>query len=102
MATDNLMQIISKENTDMFMIIEPYLYQNGPKGNTRGYRTYSHGNDKSRAAIIIPNNKIDALVLTQYLDKDTVLLEIQNGNKKFYTASICKDYNEETDNSPKK
>ena len=81
-ATDNLMQIIAKGNTDMVMIQEPYFYQNSPKGITRGYRTYTHGTGKSRATIIVTNNTIDALLLTQYSDKDTVLLEIQKGNKK--------------------
>jgi len=66
------MQIIAQDNTDMFMIQEPYLYQNSPKGITRGYRTYTHGNGKSRAAIIITNNTTDALLLTQYSDEDTV------------------------------
>jgi hypothetical protein len=30
-ATNNLMQIIAQENTDMVMIQELYLYQNSPK-----------------------------------------------------------------------
>jgi len=94
-ATDNLMQIIAQENTDIIMIQEPYLYQLSLKGITRSYRTYTHGNGKSRAAIIITNNTIDALLLTQYSDNDTVLLEIQKGNKKFYAASIYMDYKEE-------
>jgi len=64
-ATD-LMQIITQENTDMVMIQEPYLYQNSIKGITSGYRTYTHGTGKSRAAILITNNTIDALLLTQY------------------------------------
>ena len=100
-ATDNLMQIITQENTDMVMIQEPYLYQNSIKGITSGYRTYTHGNGKSRAAILITNNTIDALLLTQYSDKDTVLLEIRKGNKKFYATSIYMDYKEEIDNSLK-
>jgi hypothetical protein len=93
------MQIITQEDTDMVMIQEPYLYQNHIKGITSGYRTYTHGNGKSRAAILITNNTIDAIILTKYSDKDTVLLEIRNGNKKFYAASIYKDYKEEIDKS---
>jgi len=96
------MQIIAQENTDKVMIQEPYLYQNSPKGITRGYRMYNHGNAKSRATIIIINNTIVALLLTQYSDEDTVLLEIQKGSKIFYAASIYMDYKEEIDNSLKK
>jgi len=65
-VTDNLMQIITQENTDKVMIQEPYLHQNSIKEITSGYRTYTHGNGESRAAILITNNTIDALLLTQY------------------------------------
>jgi len=98
-ATDNLMQIISQENTEMVMIQDPYLYQNSTKAITSGYRTYTHGNGKSRAAIVITNNTIVALLLMQYSDKETVLLEIRKGNKKLYAGSIYMDYKEEIDNS---
>ena len=80
-ATDNFVQITTQENTDLVMIQEPYLYQNSIKGITSGYQTYTHGNGKSRAAILITNT-IDALLLTQYSDKDTVLLEIRKETKK--------------------
>jgi hypothetical protein len=101
-ATDNLMQILAQENTDMVKIQELYLYQNSPKGIKRGNRMYTHGNGKNRAAIIITNDTIDALLLTQYSDEDIVLLEIRKGNKKFYAASIYMDYKDEIDNSLKK
>jgi len=35
-ATENLMQIIAKGNTDMIMTQEPYIYQDSPKRITRG------------------------------------------------------------------
>lgn len=38
-ATGNLMQIISTEKIGIAVIQEPYLYQNRPKGITKGYRT---------------------------------------------------------------
>ena len=68
-ATDKLMQIITQEN--MVMLQEPYLYQNSIKGITSGYRTYTHGNGESRAAILITNDTIDALLLTQYSKKQS-------------------------------
>ena len=76
------MHIITKENRDVVMIQELYLYQNSPKEITRGLRTYNHGTGKSTAAIMIPNNSIDALLLTKYSDKD-ILLVIQKGNKSY-------------------
>ena len=71
------------------------------KQNTLFLHTH-HGNGKSRAAIVLTNNTIDALLITQHADSDTVLLEIQKGNKKYYAVSIYMDYNDEIENSLKK
>ena len=65
-ATDNLMQIMSTENIEISFFQEPYIYQNIPKGISTGYRTYTHGEGKSRAAIIITNDTLDAILITQY------------------------------------
>ena len=70
-ATDNLMYIITQENTDMVMIQEPYLYQNSIKRITSSYQKYTHEKGKSRASILVNNDTIDALLLTQYSDKDS-------------------------------
>ena len=51
-ATDNLMQIMSTENIGITFIQKPYIYQNRPKEISKGYRTYTHGEGKSRATII--------------------------------------------------
>ena len=101
-ATDNLMQIIATENIDITLVQEPYLYQQEIKRVSRKYRTYSHGEGKRRAAIILANNNIGALLITQYSDKDNVLLEIQHENEKFYAASIYMDYNATIDNDFKR
>jgi len=92
-ATDNLMQIIATENIDIILVQEPYLYQEEIKGISSKYRTYSYGVGKRRAAVILANNNIGALLLTQYSDNDTVLLEIQHENGNFYAASIYMDHN---------
>jgi hypothetical protein len=60
-AIDNLMKIMNTENIDIAFIQEPYVYQNRIKGITKGYRTYTYGEEKSRANIIIPNDTIDAI-----------------------------------------
>jgi hypothetical protein len=88
------MQIVATEKTEITFIQEPYLYQNRLKGITKGYRTYTHGEGKSRAAIIISDNTTDALFITQFSDNDTVLLEIHKGSVPFYAASVYMDYNE--------
>jgi len=57
---------------------------------------------KRRAASILTNNKIGALLITQYSDKHNVLLEIQDDNEKFYAASIYIDHNATLDNDFKR
>jgi hypothetical protein len=101
-ATDNLMQIISSENIDIAFVQEPYVHQNRIKGITGNYRIYAYGKERSRAAIIIPNDTIDALMITQCSDKNIVLLEIKVGQATFYTASAYMDYKDAIVNSFKK
>jgi hypothetical protein len=91
------MQIIATENIDITLVQEPYLYQEEIKAVPRKYRTYSYGEGKRRAAIILANNNIGPILITQYSDNDTVLLEMQQENEKFYAASIYMDYNETID-----
>jgi len=97
-ATDNLMKLMSTENTEITFIQEPYLYRNKPKGITSGYRTYTHGEGKSRGALII-NDTLDTLLIIQLSDSDTVLLEIHKGRKIFYAVIVYMDYNESIENN---
>jgi len=96
-ATDNLMQIMSTGNIGLTFIQEPYIYQNKPKGISKGYRTYTHGEGKSRAAIIIACDKLDAILITQHSDNDTVLLEIHRGRNTYHAASVYMEHKEQID-----
>jgi hypothetical protein len=58
------MQIISAERIGISLSQEPYLYQNRPLGITKGYRTFTCGEEKSRAAIVISDNTVVALLIT--------------------------------------
>jgi hypothetical protein len=60
------MQIIATEDTDVTLLQEPYLYKGEIKGVPRKYRMYSHGEGKRRAAIIIANNSIGAILITTF------------------------------------
>jgi hypothetical protein len=100
-ATANLMQLIFINKIDMALIQEPYLYQLKITGLTKGYRTFSCGERKRRAAIIIQDKTIDVLLITQQSNEDAVLLEVQNGRLSFFAASAYFDYNEPIDNSIK-
>ena len=70
-ATANLIQMISTDNIGMVLIQEPYLYHNKLAGITKGYRTFAYGEGKCRAAIIIQDNTIDALLITQLSYSDS-------------------------------
>lgn len=100
-ATANLMQLMSTDKIGMALIQEPHHYQNKLTGITKGYRTFAYGEGKCRAAIIVQDNTIDALLITQQSDKDAVLLEINKGKSSFYAASIYFDIEEPIANNIK-
>jgi hypothetical protein len=84
----------------MALIQEPYHYQNSITGITKGYRTFAYGEGKCKAAIIVQDNTIDALMITQLSD-DALLLEINKGKSSFYTASIYFNIKEPVDSNIK-
>jgi hypothetical protein len=90
---------ISTDKIGMALIQELYQYHGKITGITKGYITFAYGERKQRAAIIIQENTIDALLITQLSDNDAVLLEINNEILSFYAASVYFDYNETIDNN---
>ena len=100
-AKANSMQMISTDKIAMALVQEPYQYQGKLTGITKGYRIFVYGEGKRRAAIIIQDNAIDALLITQLSVNDAVLLEINNQNLSFYASSVYFDYNEPIDNNIK-
>ena len=100
-AKSNLMQMISTEKIGMALIQEPYQYQRKLTRITKEYRPFAYGEEKRIAAIIIQDDTIDALLITQISDNDAVLLEIKNEKLSFYAASVYFDYNEPIDNNIK-
>jgi len=77
-ATDNLMKLTEQDNSDIISIQEPCLYKNGMVGLPKSSRHYTSPVDKSRAAIIITNNKIDAVLFKQLSNPDIVLIELKS------------------------
>ena len=65
-ATDNVTQITATENIDKILVQGTYLYQEEIRWVPRKYRTYSYGEENRRAAIIIANNSIGAILITKY------------------------------------
>jgi len=96
-ATDNLMELIGKEELDVVFIQEPYIIHNRVVGITKRYRTFTSTIGRSRTATVITNNQIDAFLIREATDKNTVVVEISLGNLKFYTVNMYLDITEKLD-----
>ena len=101
-ATDNIMSLIQQDHIDIVFVQEPYLIQNKTAGITRTHRTYISDEDKSRAAIIIANDSIDAVLIKQLCDRDKVVLELRYKNTRTLAASMYLDITEEIDETTAK
>jgi hypothetical protein len=93
-ATDNLMNLIQQNRTDVVFIQEPYILQNKTAGITRTHMTYISNEDKSKAAIIVANDNIDA-VLKQLCDRDNAVLEMRYNSTRIFAVSMYFDITEE-------
>jgi dihydroxyacetone kinase-like predicted kinase len=98
-ATDNLMKKIYDEEPDIILIQEPYEYQSRITGIDKKYRIFTAGTGKHRAAIIIINNNIDAILITKVSDEDTVLVEITQEKWKLLAASMYFDIEDQIENN---
>jgi hypothetical protein len=84
----------TQDNSDIIFIQEPYLYQNRLAGIKNLNRNYISHEDKSRAAMIITNNKIDTILIKQMSTPDSTLIELQYDNTKFSAPRIYFDIKE--------
>ena len=96
-ATDNLIELIKKEEIDVAFIQEPYTIHNKVVGITKRYRTFTSSVGRSRRATVVTNNQIDALLIQEVTDKDTVVVELILRNLKFYAANMYLDITEQLD-----
>ena len=53
------------------------------------------GNSRKRAAIVVANKQVDALLISQLSEEDIVVVEIIQSNLKFIAASIYLDIGSE-------
>jgi len=92
------MNLIRQDLTDIVLVQEPYQIQNKTAGITRSYRTYINNEDKSRASIIIANDNIDALLIKQLSDRNTIVIEVRYKSTRIIAASMYLDIKEEINN----
>jgi ribonuclease HI len=94
-ATDNLMKLIQQDFTDIVLVQEPYIIQNKLAGITRTHRTYITNEDRSRATIILANEDIDAIIIKQLCDRDTIAAEVSYKSMRILAASMYFDITED-------
>jgi len=73
-----MMKIIKIEEPDLICAQEQYEYQNRQVGIENKCRIFTAGNGKHRVAIVIPNNKIDAMLITQISNEEAVCLKLMD------------------------
>jgi len=90
-ATANIMKTTEEDNTDILSIQEPYTIHNKVAGITKNYKTFTAGEGRSRAAVVVTSAHIDAMLINQLSDADMVTVEITNGSSKFILVSMYLD-----------
>jgi hypothetical protein len=93
-----MMKIIETEESDLLLIQEPYEFQNKPAGMENKNTVYTAGTGKQKEAIIVINSRIEAILIAQLSDEDTVVLEIVHRKEKFFAASMYFDHEEQIEN----
>jgi hypothetical protein len=64
LATDNLLEIIEEDSTDILCIQEPYTIQNKIVGLSKKYKIFTSGEGRNRGAIVV--NQVDTLLRQYY------------------------------------
>ena len=88
MATANLKKYIAENKVNIICIQEPYIHQGRAAGIDTKYKTFTA---RSSTAVIITNRNVDAMLISQLSDEDTITLEITRGNTTIILASMYFD-----------
>jgi hypothetical protein len=57
-------------------------------GFPKSFRIFAHGGNRKRSAIIVNNNEVDVITITQVSNEDVILTEIRYEGLTFYGASL--------------
>ena len=90
-AMSNLMYTIKQQNIDLVLAQEPYVLDNKVAGVSRNYKTFTHGNHRIRAAILVTNERIDTMQVNQISNEDAVVIQLIHGNLRVHAASMYFD-----------
>jgi hypothetical protein len=81
------MKTIEEDNTDIICIQEPYTLQSKVAGITKSYKTFTTGEGRSRAAVVVTNKQIDTILIKQLSDADSYC-----GNNKWQFTNHSSQY----------
>jgi len=76
-ATYNLQKIMEEEGTDIVCIQETYTIGSKVMAIPRTYSVYATGAGRKRAAVLIKNKTIDAILINQLSDENMLVVEIR-------------------------
>ena len=85
------MKIIEEQGIDIVLIQEPYVLNNQPARISRQFKIFTHGENRKRAAVLIANNQIDAILINQISNEDAAVVELTLGTLRFYAVSMYLD-----------
>ena len=101
-ATSNLMKVIDENDTDILFIQKPYTIQNKLIGIPTKYKLYTAGEGRHRSAVVVTNNQLDATLLLQLSDVDTVAVEVIKGTIKITAVSMYFDREQQIEHDLRK
>jgi hypothetical protein len=87
-AASNLTQVILQYNVDIAFVQKLYTLHNHVAGFPKGFKIFTHGGGRKRAAIIINNNEIDVIAIAQVSHEDAILTELRYKGISLYGASL--------------
>jgi len=87
------MKYTADKKVVIILIQEPYINQGRTVGIDTQYKTFTAGEARTRAAAIT-NRKVDAKLITQLSDEDTITLKMTNGDTTIILGSMYFDRQE--------
>jgi len=83
-----LTRIILHNNIDVAFVQETYTILNKVVGFPKDFKIFTCGWDRIRSTIIVSNNDLDVIAITQSSHEDAILSEFRYEGLKFYGASL--------------
>ena len=86
---------MSEDKKAIAFVQEPYTQLNNVAGFPKHLKVFAHDDNRKRAAVIVNNNDIDGIVISQLADDDCIVIEFTYKNVTFYGASMYCDSDQE-------